>query len=190
MNINFSKNAWDETAVTHAYTYRFPFVNRFVQHEDCIENGANPEMCDGFDYLSVMTREKYPVGTKLTTRCSFKGMAAPLLIFSDGLDKCEDGALRYGNYFEVVLYKKGINVWRLWRKEDGSVTWHNRLRAEFPVMEEKIHTISVEVKETDFVIELDGVMKFSLRAEDIFPEFHLGITGCEGPCFFYDMTIE
>ena len=38
-------------------------------------------------------------------------------------------------------------------------------------------------------IELDG-MKLSLRAEDLFPSFYLGITGCEGPCRFYGLTVE
>ena len=102
MHIAFQKNAWDESAVTHAYTYRFPYTNRFIQHEDAIENGANPEMADGFDYLSIMSREAFPTGTRITTRCSFSGNAAPLLIFSDALDLCEDGVYRYGNYFEVV----------------------------------------------------------------------------------------
>jgi hypothetical protein len=99
MYIDFKKGAWDESAVTHAYTYRFPFVNKFVQCDDHIENGKNPEMQDGFgyDYLSLITRERYPLGTKITTRCSFEGPAAPLFIFSDSLDLCEDGAYRYGN---------------------------------------------------------------------------------------------
>ena len=189
MNIRFKKNAWNETALTHAYTYRFPYTNRFVQNDDCIENGQNPAMPDGFDYLSLMTREKYSLGTKITTRCSFSGNAAPLLIFSDTLDECEDGFRRYGNYFEVVLYKKGINVWRLWRKEDGTVAWHKRLGVEFPVSENEVHTLSVELKENYFDIDLDGMI-FHLRAEDLFPSFHLGITGCEGPCRFYDMDIE
>ena len=64
MHIAFQQNAWDESAVTHAYTYRFPYTNRFLQHEDAIENGANPEMADGFDYLSIMSREAFPTGTK------------------------------------------------------------------------------------------------------------------------------
>ena len=156
---------------------------------DCIENGANPEMADGFDYLSIMTREKFPLGSKITTRCSFSGNAAPLLIFSDALDLCEDGVYRYGNYFEVVLYKSGLNVWRLWRGADGKVTWHKRLGVAFPVEENAVHTLSTEVKENYLDITLDQ-MRVSLRAEDLFPAFHLGITGCEGPCLFYDMEIE
>ena len=37
MQFSFQKSAWDESALTHAYTYRFPYTNRFIQHEDCIE---------------------------------------------------------------------------------------------------------------------------------------------------------
>ena len=96
---------------------------------------------------------------------------------------------RYGNYFEVVLYKSGLNVWRLWRGADGKVTWHNRLGVAFPVEENAVHTLSTEVKENYLDITLDQ-MRVSLRAEDLFPAFHLGITGCEGPCLFYDMAIE
>lgn len=189
MNICFKKNMWDETDIIHAYTYRFPYTNKFVQNEDCIENGVNPGMSDGFDYLSLVTKEKYPLGTKMIVHCSFSGDAAPLLIFADSLDKCEDGSRRYGNYFEVVLYKNGINVWRLWRKKDGSVTWHKRLGAEFPVAEDEIHTLCVKLVEDYIYIDIDGI-SFSLRTEDIFSSCHMGITGCEGPCRFYDMNIE
>lgn len=189
MYISFQRGAWDETELTHAYTYRFPYTNRFIQRDNCIENPENPAMADGFDYLSVMTGKPFPIGTTVTTRCSFTGMAAPLLIFSEDLELCEDGCYRYGNYFEVVLYKKGINVWRLWRDEDGSVKWHKRLGVEFPVSEGEVHTLSVQLKEDYLEMDLDGT-RFSLRAEDLFGEFYLGITGCEGPCRFYDLTVE
>ena len=189
MQFSFQKSAWDESALTHAYTYRFPYTNRFIQHDDCIENPENPAMSDGYDYLSLMTKARYPLGTTVTTRCSFSGAAAPLLIFSEDLTLCEDGCYRYGNYFEVVLYKNGINVWRLWRLEDGTVTWHKRLGLEFPVSEGEVHTLSVQLKEDYAEIHLDGV-SCSLRVEDLFPAFYVGITGCEGPCRFYDLCID
>ena len=190
MNINFSKGAWTTDELTYAYTYRFDDTNEFRQNEDSIENKENPNCpADGYDYLSLVTTEKFPLGTKLSTRCSFSGKAAPLLIIADKLDLCGDGHMRYGNYLEVVVWKNGVNVWRLWRKEDGTVTWHKRLGMEFPVSENEIHTLSAELKEDYIVIELDGV-KTTLRTEDLFHEFHLGITGCEGPCRFYAMTVE
>jgi len=190
MKINFAKGAWSTDEITYAYTYRFDDTNEFIQNADSIENAENPSCpADGYDYLSLVSKEKYSFGTKMTTRCSFSGNAAPLIVIPDSLDLCEDGHMRYGNYFEVVIYKNGINVWRLWRKEDGTVTWHKRLGAEFPVSENELHTLTVEFKENYFVIDLDG-FKVNLRAEDLFPSFHLGITGCEGPCRFYDMTVE
>jgi hypothetical protein len=190
MKINFSKGAWNTDELTYAYTYRFDDTNEFIQNEDSIENAENPNCpADGYDYLSIVSREKFGFGTKITTRCSFSGNAAPLIVIPDGLDDCADGHKRYGNYFEVVVWKNGINVWRLWRKENGEVTWHKRLGMEFSVEENKIHTLSVEFKENYLTVELDGV-KTALRAEDLFPSFHLGLTGCEGPCRFYDMTVE
>ena len=189
MYISFKKDAWDEGAVTHAYTYRFPFTNRFIQMDGYIENAINAEMPDGFDYLSLLSREKYPLGTKITVNCSFSGNAAPLFVVAESLDLCEDGAYRYGNFFEIVLYKNGINVWRMWREENGDVAWHKRLSARFPVTENQLHKVSVSLDKGYITVSIDDML-FSLRADDLFESFHLGITGCEGPCRFYDMEIE
>ena len=38
MQFSFQKSAWDESALTHAYTHRLPYTNRFTQLPDCIEN--------------------------------------------------------------------------------------------------------------------------------------------------------
>ena len=189
MYVDFKRDAWDEELITHAYTYRFPFTNRFVQRDDCIENGKNPGMADGFDYLSLLSRDKYPLGITVTVRCSFFGNASPLFLISDSLNLCEDGIYRYDKYFEVVIYKGGINVWRFFREKDGRLSWHKRLGISMPVLEGEIHTVSVKLEESFIVISLDGTA-VTLRAEDLFDSFHLGITGCEGVCRFYDMKIE
>jgi hypothetical protein len=190
MNINFSKGAWSKDELTYAYTYRFAETNEFIQNEDSIENAENPQSpADGYDYLSLVTKEAFGFGTKITTRCSFEGNAAPLIVIPQCLDHCDDGHKRYGRFYEVVLYKNGINVWNHWRTEDGTPTWHKCLGMEFPVTAGEIHTLAVEFKENYMVITLDGA-KTTLRADDLFPSFHLGVTGCEGPCKFYDMTVE
>lgn len=190
MKIDFSRDAWTTDEIIYAYSYRFPETPVFRQLDDCVENREDPAAsCAGYDFITLMTKEKYGPGTKITARCAYEGDAAPLLVFADQLDRCEDGYLRYGNYFEVVLYKNGINVWRLWKKEDGTVTWHKRLGVEFPVTEGEIHTLSVEIREQDLLIEADG-FRMTLRTEDFFPAFHAGINACEGICRFYDMTVE
>ena len=62
-NIEFTKGNW-ENFFEYAYTTRFPFTPKFVQEEDCISNGRNPEMSDGFDYTTIMTKEKYTLYLK------------------------------------------------------------------------------------------------------------------------------
>ena len=117
MKINFAKGAWNTDELTYAYTYRFPQTNEFLQNEDSIENAENPACAaDGYDYLSLVSKATFGFGTKITTRCSFMGNAAPLIIISDGLDNCEDGHKRYARYFEVVVWRNGVNVWRHWQK--------------------------------------------------------------------------
>ena len=70
-NVEFTKGNWEEY-FDYASTTRFPFVPKFIQEEDCIVNGRNPKMRDGFDYTTIMTKEKYGAGTKICITCSFE----------------------------------------------------------------------------------------------------------------------
>ena len=88
----------------------------------------------------------------------------------------------------MVLWKNGINVWRHYR-ENGECFWHKRLGMTFSNEESRIHELSLEVKEQELELTLNG-RKTTLHTEDIPTKFHLGITGCEGIVRIYDMTID
>ena len=105
-----------------------------------------------------------------------------------GSELSEDGKLYYGDYLEVVLYKNGVNVWRMWHR-DGTVTWKKLMSVEFPVTHGDVHHLSAEVTGDRLNIEVDG-RKMSLLVDDLYPSFHLGINACEGINRFYDMDIE
>ena len=87
------------------------------------------------------------------------------------------------------MWIHGINVWNLWTGEDGEVKIRNLLRLELPIETGKIHDFALEVQKDRFVVTWD-TNKVSLYCGDIYDSFHLGITGCEGPCRFYNMEIE
>ena len=99
------------------------------------------------------------------------------------------GYLFYSDYLEVVLWTNGINVWKLWKDEDGEVKIRNLLRLNMPLEKSVIHDVSIEIQKDRFVIQVDD-LNVELYCGDIYEQFHLGITGCEGPCRFYDMEIE
>ena len=188
MNRTFQRNSWSMEGLTHAWSIRFAPMPEFHQQDDYIENPPAPVLRDGYSYVSLLTTDKISPKVKLTTHCSFEGRGAPLVVLPKKLIE-KDGRLYYGDYLEVVLWQGGINVWNLWMEADGSVTVRNLLRLEQPVQTGVTHELSVEIQKDRFIIHLDGV-KTDLYCGDIYDRFHLGITGCEGPCRFYDMTIE
>ncbi len=187
MRYDFSKGNWSMEGLQYAYSCRFTQNSRFIQREDCIENPADPDMDYGYSYITLATEKKWKPGVRLTTHCSFQGLAAPLVVLVKDLFE-RDGLASYGDYQEVVLWKNGLNVWNLWLREDGQVEYHKLVGVHASLEEEKIHELTVDVLEEGFEISMDG-QKMYVRDEHIYPEFYLGITGCEGVCRFYDMEV-
>lgn len=187
MRYDFSKGNWSMEGLAYAYSCRFAQNTQFIQREDCIENPKDPAMRDGYSYITLLTKEKVKPGTRLITHCAFRGLAAPLMVIVKELFE-KDGLPSYGDYQEVVLWKNGLNVWDLWIQEDGTVKYNKLLGIEASLEEETVHSLTVDVLEQEFVITLDG-QTLHIRDEHIYPEFYIGITGCEGVCRFYDMEI-
>ena len=135
-----------------------------------------------------MTKAQYGAGSRITTRCSFDGMGAPFLMIADKLYVDQDGYARFSNYIEVVIYEEGVNVWRMWPKDD-TVTWKLLAGVKFAVREGDIHTLTAEIGKERLTVDADG-HRFSLYIPDIYTSFHLGIGACEGINRFYDMEID
>lgn len=188
MNWNFSRGQWSMDGLTYAYTYRFPETPVFRQLDDCILNSENGSQEQGFDNITLLTKEKCLYGTRIETKCSFDHFGAPLVTIAENIIPDENGNMRFGNYIEVVLYEKGVNVWRMYYKE-GKVTWDWLLSVEFPLEEKKIHTLSVEILKSKLAI-LVNERKMTLHVNDMYPSFHVGINACEGINRFYSMEIE
>lgn len=187
-NILFKEHSWEQDSLTYAYSFRFEETPVFVQKADCIENTKNEDAVYGYDNISLLTKEKFGPGTKLTTRCAFEDLGAPLLVIADQLSTDDRSVARYGDYLEVVLWKNGVNVWRMWM-ENGEVTWKQLMGVDFPVSEHEIHTLSVTIEKDTLHIEADN-QKMLLYIEDMYPSYHLGINSCEGINRFYSLSIS
>ena len=188
MYIAFSAGKWSEDQIMTAYTFRFAETPPFIQEADHIRSGVNPAHPEGFDNISILTRDTYSAGVTVTAHCSFEGTGCPEILLVPEAEKCSDGAIRYGACFEIVLYENGINVWRHYR-EKGECFWHQRLGVEYPVAENAVHELKVQILKDELHIWLNG-QKTILRTEDVFGKFHLGLTACEGIARLYDWKIE
>lgn len=186
-HISFTKGNW-EHLFDYAYTWRFPETPKFVQEENCIVNTKDGIRQNGCDFTSIMLKQTYEVGTKISFTASFESYGAPLLVIADGLDQDEDGNLRFGNYQEVVLWEKGVNVWDFHRANDKiQIDW--LLRSDYPTEPGKRYKLTVELGKQRLKVWLEGHY-FELRVPSLPERFYLGITACEGINRFYDLEIE
>lgn len=176
------------SSLSYAYSWRFEETPEFTRGERCIENKADPSGPAGYEWITLLTREKYPAGTTVSASCSFEGDAAPLLVLARDTETDQRGVIRYGEYLEVVLWKNGINVWQM-HTADRVVTWKKLLGAEFSAAEGKIHTVTVRTRSDGITVEACG-QKLHLYIPDFYSTFHAGINACEGICRFYDFTAE
>lgn len=188
MKVSFKKDLWSEKDLLTAYSFRFTETPLFTQEDDHIATCVNQNHREGFDNISLLTPIRFTYGAKATLRCAFEGLGCPEIILVPEMEQCEDGAIRYGACFEVVLWKSGINVWRHYREKEKCF-WHKRLGMTFSNEENKMHELSLLVKEQELEITLNG-QKTTLRTEDIPERFYLGVTGCEGIVRLYDLCIE
>lgn len=188
MKINFANGAWSTQEITYANSYRTQALPTFRQYPDCVGNRKLSEEKYDYENICVMSRRQYLAGTKISTHCSFEELGAPLIVLADKMYIDETGYLRYGNYFEIVLYHNGIVVWQM-RLTDGKVISHKQLKIIFSCAENEIHTLSVTVREKALDIEADE-HKVYLPLPDMYYSFHAGVDACEGCCRFYDLEIE
>jgi hypothetical protein len=187
-NYSFADNSWKE--LTQAYTFRYVETPDFGQLADHVTTAKNPEHKEGFDNISLLSGETYSAGVKARLRCSFDGLGCPEIILVKKPEQCEDGAVRYGECFEIVLWKNGVNIWRHFMDENYKCSWHKRLGLTMPVSEGDIHELSVETKENYITFSVDGAHITTARTEDLFDSFYVGITACEGVVRLYDFEIE
>ena len=186
-NIEFTKGNWEEH-FRYASSDRFDFEPRFYQEEGCIVNGRNPEMVDGFDYTTIMTKEMYKEGTKIWLTCSFEEYGAPLVTLTDRIRKAEDGNYRHGPCHEFVVWENGLNIWHMF-DVDGEIKFNQLLGLDFHLEPGVKHELYLEIMDKCIRIVLGG-QDVLLRIEDLPKEVYLGITGCENINRFYDLRIE
>ena len=154
-----------------------------------VKSEYNPKI-DEYDYISLISKEKYGPGTEVKVKCSFRDTGAPCIVFTNELGEGEDFP-EYGLHFEVCIYKGGVNVWHIIKFPE---------RIGRPIKPTKIYFEKWEVTQDGvecrvlfekgkITVFIEG-REFTVENEE-FPEtFQVGFTACEGPCAFSEFEIE
>ena len=162
---------------------------KFVQKETCIENSYNEEIKD-YDYISIITKEKYESGVVVRVKCSFDKFGAPLIVFTDDYKLLEDGTYQYGLHYEVVAYENGCNVWHIvpGKDEKNPIDVTKVKAIEFPIEDKSMIDMEVTIEEKKLYIRINDET-FVAEHEDIPNQMHVGITACEGINQFYEFEV-
>lgn len=185
--IEFKKGQWEKDLV-HAYPFRFTESPQFMQGEDFIVNKEDPSREDGYDYVSLMDKKAYPLGTKISAVCLFEDFGAPLITISDELYTDENGNYKYKNYYEAVVWEEGINVWRI-EYVDSEVRVDLVAGVNILLDARVKHNVSVEIWDKRLIVKING-RYINLMAPKLPQNVYLGITACENINKFYSMTVE
>ena len=163
---------------------------KFVQKENCIENTYNEEIKD-FDYVSIITKEKYNDGVTIRVKCSFDTFGAPLIVLTDDYKSLEDGSYQYGLHFEVVAYENGCNVWHIvpGKEEKNPIDVTKVNAIEIPIEDKSMIDMEVTIKSQKLYIRVND-QSFVAQHEEIPEQMHVGITACEGINQFYEFEVE
>lgn len=165
--------------------------NEFVRKENWIENSYNEEIED-YNYISMVTKDKYEDGVTIKVKCSFDKFGAPLIVFTDDYQQLKDGSYLYGLHFEVVAYENGCNVWHIVpgkNKEESPIDVTKVNSMEFLIEEKSIIEMELTIKEKKLYINVNGKTMI-VEHEDIPDKMHVGITACEGINQFYEIDLE
>lgn len=199
MEINFTDKKW-ENLFFYAKSYRFDQDVKFSQKENYITNNINPDFPDGFEYINIFTKAKYSYTNKISTVMSFEEYGAPMITFCNSFDIDSLGNYRMNNYYEIVLYEDGINIWYLYL-EDNKCKWTKLGSFKFKVTNKDKHLLETTVFKDQLVISVDNV-EYSLKISDVihfepytkskyFPEkFHFGVGVCEQINRIYNIIIK
>ena len=188
MKISFADQGFRQSGMVCANSYRWHEIADFREEADCIVNQKSDALATGYENASLMLSAPYTGAHRVQTRCAFEAWGAPLIVIAEDLARDAEGVFRYREYYEVVLYEEGVNVWRMTTDENDTVTWKKMMSVDFAVTPNEIHTLSVDLLGDTLEITADD-RRMSVCLPDLFAKYYIGIDACENINRFYELSV-
>lgn len=161
-----------------------------IEDERGVGSGMNAELGD-YDYITMISKEKYSGDVTISARFTFWGIAAPLLVISEDINT--KGTIPMLDlFFEVVAWRNGCNIWRLDSVPENKVRPFKSTKLlcnRFSVAEDTEHEMTVKISGKTIEVWYAG-QNFVLYNPDLPESFHVGFTACEGDCRFTEFAIK
>jgi len=207
VQVDFSRGKWNEADWKIVKGPRWTYCHGFVQKDSWIENETPPDMspedvfkkCGSTSYSAMVWKDKFPLGTTVSTVTGWDWRMAPLVVIAPDLGVSKDGEHpEFRDHWEVVVYDEGLNVWHhYWTPEKGP-HWAKVASLALPkdrlFAKDTKHTLQVRVQKNakgrkEMVCSCNGY-KLQYVDDGLPDSFYAGILGCEGRNFFWNFSAE
>jgi len=158
---------------------------------------ANPQPAGSHDHASMALREAVDGPARISARMSYAGGAAPSITLASQMERDAEGRCVYREHYEVVLHKKGINLWRM-TSLAGQTKWVLAGFSVFLPPQDTVLELGVLVEDWArggetfgrmITMSLDGRNAFGCLIRDFSGPYRPGITAAEGPCAIHDFSV-
>ncbi|MEO8205194.1 MAG: hypothetical protein ABI615_03380 [Chthoniobacterales bacterium] len=169
---SFAKGAWkpDEWLFVKG---PMPGTPSWIQREDSIENDGGS--------TNMLLKAPFKGNVTIRSTMAFQDKLAPLIIIASKIKDDGKGNNIYdGPYLEIVIWNKGVNVWR-----DGArrVAFY-----EFPMEKNVKYPLEVTKKGNEYTVNVAGHV-FGFFDDSLKEDFYPGVSGCEGIDRIYDFSV-
>ncbi|MBU0713869.1 MAG: hypothetical protein KJ964_00760 [Verrucomicrobia bacterium] len=197
VSFRFAAGAWKTSEWILVKSPRWKHFGGWEQKADHIQNqvpsGATEEQMLGKLAPETYTSMVYArmVSTQFTLRATmaFMHRMAPLIVLAPVLGRSADGCPEYREHFEIVIFDKGVNVWRHAVDVRGKPVWTRAAYGLFPLKPGVTYRLEVVKIGKNLQVSVDG-HTLGYHDEALPESCYVGITGCEGLNKFYDFSIE
>ena len=197
--IDFSEGKWNRADFWEAKSPRWDIHGGWIQQADHLINTTSDKV-DGKGrrhygpeaYAGLVWKTLVEAPMEVSATMSFDERMAPLLVLAPELADAKEGLKEFREHWEVVLFDKGINIWHHEYK-DGKPSWYLAAYLEAPFAPKERHVLTVRVQPRRGRMMLTAIadgQEFGYFDPDLPSRFLVGVTGCEGPCRFYDFTVK
>jgi len=165
-----------------------PQPGRWVQEADSIrnfipDNAAEADVRaakNGVGVAMVLHRATEAADVTVESRLVITGDAAPGLLLRA---QCEAGVV--GDVYSVVLYKKGINLWR-----NVAGRWSKVAQSQFAVDTGRAHRVRASAEGWRLRVWVDDVLQVDVEDATIPMSGRIGLWAGEGDCRIHEFSVE
>ena len=195
----FAKGKWDPAQWFEVKSMNFKQSRGMVQQDDHIMNEV-PDLPDEELYAKhklnlyscIILNRKFSLPSLITCTMSFDHKMAPLIVIAPDFGKNAEGKREQRDHFEIVLYDKGLNIWRH-SFENGKPSYYLAGYLTTGFQPKTRYNLQVKIFKNSYGKQLEvtcGEHCFAIRDNTLPDTFYTGIIGCEGRNRFYDFGVR